>query len=54
MVERAIAWHADLILVGTSARHGLSLFVLGSRATEIVRVSPVPVLLVRSSMRSSL
>lgn len=51
VVARAIAWHADLILVGTSARQGVSRFVLGSRAAEIVRISPVPVLLVRSSMR---
>ena len=51
VVERAIAWHADLILVGTSARQGLSRFVLGSRAAEIVRRSPVPVLLVRNSMQ---
>ena len=38
---------ADLIVVGTHGRHGVSRLLVGSDAEQIVRVAPVPVLLVR-------
>lgn len=40
-------WRADLIVMGTHGRRGLSHVLLGSDAETVVRSSPVPVLLVR-------
>ncbi|WP_104992343.1 universal stress protein [Deinococcus sp. NW-56] len=40
---------ADLIVLGTHGRQGLSQLVLGSVAAAVVRRSPVPVLTVRLS-----
>ncbi len=39
--------HADLIVMGTHGRRGLSHFLIGSVAERVVRMSPVPVLTVR-------
>lgn len=47
IVTEVKAWLADLVVVGTHGRRGLSHLFLGSVAESIVRVSPVPVLLVR-------
>ena len=41
-------WSADLVVIGTHGRRGLGRLLLGSGAEQILRVSPVPVLLVRS------
>lgn len=38
---------ADLVVVGTHGRKGLSHVVLGSVAEKVVRMSPIPVLVVR-------
>jgi nucleotide-binding universal stress UspA family protein len=38
---------ADVLVVGTHGRHGLSHFVLGSVAEKLVRRSPIPVVTVR-------
>jgi len=40
--------HADLIIMGTHGRRGLSRALLGSVAEMVVRTSPVPVLTLRS------
>ena len=45
----AMNWKADLIVIGTHGRSGLSRFLLGSIAEDVVRAAPVPVLLVRSA-----
>ena len=47
VVEEANAWNADLIVIGTHGRRGMRRWMLGSDAEQILRVSPVPVLLVR-------
>ena len=47
VVEAALAWPANLIVVGTHGRRGLGRLMLGSDAEQILRVAPVPVLLVR-------
>ena len=39
---------AELIVVGTHGRQGLPRFILGSVAERVVRLSPVPVMTVRS------
>ena len=48
VAEQAKAWGADLIVIGTHGRRGVSRLMLGSDAEQIVRTSPVPVLLVRA------
>ena len=47
IVEMAASWGAGLIVVGTHGRRGIGRFVLGSEAEQILRTTPVPVLLVR-------
>ena len=47
IADAAQAWRADLIVMGTHGRHGLDHMLLGSVAEQLVRVAPVPVLLVR-------
>ena len=47
IVEEANDWGADLIVLGTHGRRGAKRLVMGSDAEEIVRTTPVPVLLVR-------
>ena len=53
IVKQAKKWHADVIVLGTHGRRGLSRVVMGSDAEMIVREAPVPVLLVRSPRRRS-
>ncbi len=48
IVAEASKWRADLIVLGTHGRRGVRRMVLGSDAEEVVRSSPVPVLLVRA------
>lgn len=47
IVEQATDWQADLIVLGTHGRRGLKRLALGSDAELVLRMSPVPVLLVR-------
>jgi nucleotide-binding universal stress UspA family protein len=47
IVEAAKERGADLIVMGTHGRGGLSHFLLGSVAERVVRSSPIPVLTVR-------
>ncbi len=49
IAEEAAAWAADVIVVGTHGRRGMSHLFLGSVAEGIVRVSTKPVLLIRST-----
>jgi nucleotide-binding universal stress UspA family protein len=44
----ALRWQADLIVIGTHGRSGLSRLLLGSVAEGVVRLSTVPVLLIRA------
>lgn len=46
--EDALNWKADLIIIGTHGRSGLSRLLLGSVAEDVLRKAPVPVLLVRA------
>ena len=47
IVEQARKWRADIVVIGTHGRRGVLRLVMGSDAEEVVRTSPVPVLLVR-------
>lgn len=48
IVEHAKAWDAQLIVIGTHGRRGVGRLLLGSDAEQTMRISPVPILLVRS------
>lgn len=48
LVEEASQWPADLIIIGTHGRSGFNRLLLGSIAEGVLRISPVPVLLIRS------
>jgi nucleotide-binding universal stress UspA family protein len=47
VIKEAADWRADLIVIGTHGRRGAGRVLLGSDAEQIVRLAPVPVLLVR-------
>jgi len=47
IVEETVKAHCDLIVMGTHGRRGVSRLALGSEADLVIRISPVPVLLVR-------
>ena len=47
VVDAASAWSADLVVIGTHGRRGVGRMLLGSDAEQVLRLSPVPVLLVR-------
>lgn len=44
----ARAWDADLIVVGTHGRRGMSRALLGSGAEQIIRLAPTPTLVIRT------
>ena len=46
IVRMAETWEADLLVIGTHARTGLSRLLLGSVAEQVVRHSPIPVMVV--------
>lgn len=48
IVEEATNWPADLIVLGTHGRRGFHHFLLGSVAEGVIRIAPMPVLLVRA------
>ncbi len=47
IVKAAKEWPADLIVIGSHGRRGLTRAVLGSVAEEVMRHAPCPVLVVR-------
>jgi nucleotide-binding universal stress UspA family protein len=52
VLAAATAFGADVIVIGTHGRRGLSHVLLGSVAERVVRQSPVPVLTVRGKSGS--
>lgn len=48
IIDQAKKWRADIIVLGTHGRRGLTRLVMGSDAEGVVRSTRVPVLLVRS------
>jgi nucleotide-binding universal stress UspA family protein len=46
IINKAIEWNADLIVMGTHGRTGLEHLLMGSVAEYIIRHSPIPVLVV--------
>ncbi len=49
ILDRARDLDADLIVMSTTGRSGLSRFLMGSVAEKLVRLSPVPVCTVRAA-----
>ena len=49
VADSATRFNADLMVVGTHGRRGLGRVLMGSGAEQIIRLSPVPVLVLRSS-----
>jgi nucleotide-binding universal stress UspA family protein len=47
IVEAATEEHADLVVMGTHGRSGMSRVLLGSVADRVIRTAPCPVLTVR-------
>jgi nucleotide-binding universal stress UspA family protein len=47
IVEQALRWSADLIVMGTHGRRGLQHALVGSEAEGVMHKAPVPLLLVR-------
>lgn len=47
IADAARQWNADLIVVGTHGRRGMGRVLMGSGAEQIIRLSPVPVLVIR-------
>lgn len=48
IVDDCNAWGADVIVMGTHGRRGINHLLLGSDAEAVIRLSQVPVLLVKS------
>lgn len=53
VADAAKQWNADLVVVGTHGRRGVGRMLLGSGAEQILRLAPVPVLVIRSGEDSS-
>jgi nucleotide-binding universal stress UspA family protein len=53
IVEEARRWSADLIVIGTHGRRGLSKLLLGSVADGVVRTAGTSVLLIRGAGRTA-
>lgn len=47
VADEAAEWKADIVVVGTHGRRGLSRVLLGSGAESVIRESAVPVLVIR-------
>jgi nucleotide-binding universal stress UspA family protein len=47
IVEEAERWRADVIVIGTHGRSGFTRLMLGSVADQVIRSSPIPVLVLR-------
>lgn len=52
VADEVKAWEADLVVIGTHGRHGLQRLLLGSGAEQVLRLAPVPVLVVRDATPS--
>lgn len=53
IVRDAKKWRADLIVLGTHGRRGVTRLVMGSDAEQVVRLTAVPVLLIRAGAPKS-
>lgn len=49
VADAALRFKADLLVVGTHGRRGIGRVLMGSGAEQIIRLSPVPVLVIRAN-----
>ena len=49
IVEAALENNADLVILGTHGRKGVSRFFLGSVASRVISTAPCPVMTVRAA-----
>ena len=49
VAKAATDWPADLIVVGTHGRRGVGRLFMGSGAEQIIRLAPIPVLVIRGN-----
>ncbi len=49
VAKQARDWGADLVVVGTHGRRGVDRLVMGSGAEQIIRMAPIPVLVIRGA-----
>ena len=49
VADAAVLWNVDLIVVGAHGQRGVDRVVLGSGAEQIIRLAPVPVLVIHST-----
>jgi nucleotide-binding universal stress UspA family protein len=54
IIDRAVAIHADLIVLGTHGRSGFERFMIGSVAEKVLRKAPCPVLTVPPHVTASM
>lgn len=52
VAAEAAQWEADLIVVGTHGRRGIERMLVGSGAEQIIRLAPVPVLVIRGDAKA--
>jgi nucleotide-binding universal stress UspA family protein len=53
IVEAALRWPADLIVMGTHGRRGVRRLLMGSDAELVLHSTPVPVLMIRGAAGQS-
>ena len=49
LTNQVPVWGADLVVLGSHGRRGVGRLVMGSDAEQIIRTSPIPVLVVRAA-----
>lgn len=49
VADEARLWGADLVVLGTHGRRGVGRLLLGSGAEQVIRLAPVPVLIIRNT-----
>ena len=52
IIEVAEKRQANMIIVGSHGRTGLSRALIGSKAERLVRLSPIPVIVIKSSKKA--
>jgi nucleotide-binding universal stress UspA family protein len=52
IVDAAVRWRADLIVMGTHGRKGMGRLLMGSDAELVLRSSAIPVLMIRGTQEN--
>lgn len=52
IVEEAESWPSDVIVMGTHGRRGFDHLIFGSVAEGVVRIAPMPILLIRGAKKA--